>query len=60
MLRIYTSKEIFVFENEDEINVYEAVNDAGMKGSEWTTPIKLQSGKNMIFVLSNIIAIEFD
>lgn len=45
MLRIYTSKEIFVFENEDEINVNEAVNDAGMRGSEWTTPIKLQSGK---------------
>lgn len=59
-LKIYTHNDTFAFKGEDANNVYEYVNGAGARGSEWTTPIPLSSGKRFVFIIKNITAMEFD
>jgi hypothetical protein len=59
MLTIYTAKSIFIYNDENAKRVYEAINNAGARGSGWTTPTKLIDGTEVVFVISNIIAFEY-
>ena len=58
-LNIYTVKDEYIFKGKEAENVMDEIKRASSGNAEWTTPIILKSGKRIIFVLSNIVAIEF-
>lgn len=45
--------------NEDAIAAHKAIEDAGKREADWTTPVKLSDGSKVTFVLRNIVAFTF-
>lgn len=58
--KVYTISETFVFNGDDAREVSRVLNDAGVRNTEWSQAVKLSNGKCMIFVMNNIIAMEYD
>lgn len=56
---VETTGENYIFEGEDAKNVYNAINLAGMRGAEWTTPTELSNGMTIVLALNNIVYFEF-
>lgn len=52
---IVANNNTYSYEGEDAEKVYKAINDAGARGAEWTTPVKVGSGYNVVFVIKNIV-----
>ncbi|MCL1700761.1 hypothetical protein [Lysinibacillus sp. Bpr_S20] len=59
-LKIYTVKDNYVFEGNEAECVMNEITRAASGNAEWTVPVNLNSGKSIVFVLSNIIAIEYE
>ena len=55
-LEVSTVPDNYIFTGEDAEAVYKAIYSAGARGAVWTTPISLQSGQKITFVLPNIIS----
>lgn len=59
-LKIYTVKDDYVFEGIEAERVMNEITKAASGNAEWTVPVNLNSGKSIMFVLSNIIVIEYE
>ena len=55
-LEVATASEDYLFYGDDAEAVYKEIFVAGMNGADWTVPIKLRCGKEITFVLPNIIS----
>jgi hypothetical protein len=59
-LIVCTTGGEFYFKNENAEKVYEAINKAGARGAEWTTPVKLSDGRTVVFIVRNIAYFEWE
>lgn len=59
MLKVYTTKETFTYEGDDAGKLCRALNDANIKWLKWSPAVELLNGNQIIFVMNNIIAIEY-
>lgn len=50
----------YIYEDDDAENVYKAINSAGARGAEWTTPADLYDGSSVVFITRNITQFKYE